>query len=436
MSDRTVAPSDVRSWGRVERGPFDVIKPQSPADLAGMVQSERPHLAMGALRSYGDTPLSRQGAMLDMTGLNRLRAFDPDTGILTADAGVTLSDIMKVFAPRGWFVPVTPGTRYVTLGGAVANDIHGKNHHVAGTFGRHVTGLRLLRSDGAYDVTPDQPLFAATVGGLGLTGVIETVSLRLERVGSSYLSTETLTLSCLDHFYDCSAESEAFEHTVAWLDCTARGASMGRGVFTRSNWLQDGRFQAHDDPRRTVPFDAPGFVMNPITLKALNVAYRIKEACRPRTAVQHYSEVFHPLDAIAGWNRMYGPDGFYQYQCVIPLEAGREPLRRLLAIVSESGEGSTLAVLKLFGDVPSPGMLSFPRPGYTLALDFPNRGARTMTLMAQLDEVVAQAGGRLYPAKDGRMERGLFEAGYPGLSQFRDWRDPACQSEFSRRMGL
>ena len=428
----------LRSWGRVERGTYAVVKPRFMDELAGgAAPAGAPRLAMGARRSYGDTALSRDGLLIDMTGLDRIRSFDPATGVLTAEAGLTLGEIMTVFAPRGWFPPVTPGTRFVTLGGAAANDIHGKNHHRAGTFGRHVTGLRLERSDGTVlDLAPGEPLFAATIGGLGLTGVIREVSIKLQRIGSAWLAVETLPLPDLDAFFAVSADSEGHEHTVAWLDCTASGAALGRGVFSRADWLDDGRLQPHRPGGPRVPLDAPGWLLNPLSLKAFNALYRWRETTKPRRAEAHYAAVFHPLDAVLDWNRLYGPAGFYQYQCVTPRDAGAEPIRRMLQIVSASGEGSTLAVLKAFGDLTSPGMMSFPQPGFTLALDFANRGEKTLALLARLDEIVAGAGGRLYPAKDGRMGRALFEAGYPGLPQLRPHLDPSCRSDFSVRMGL
>jgi FAD/FMN-containing dehydrogenase len=428
----------LRSWGRVQRDAYSVVRPQFMDQLdTALPQRAAPRLAIGARRSYGDTALSRDALLIDMTGLDRLIAFDPATGVLTAEAGVMLADVMAAFAPRGWFPPVTPGTRFVTLGGAVANDVHGKNHHSAGTFGRHVTGLKLERSDtGLIDLSPRDPLFGATIGGLGLTGVIRQVSLKLQPIASSWLAVQTLPLTNLDDFFAISADSEAFEHTVAWIDCTASGSSLGRGVFTRADWLRDGRLEPHKAGGPNVPMDAPAWLLNPVSLKAFNRLYRWSQLDKPRLNEAHYAAVFHPLDAIGGWNRLYGPAGFYQYQCVTPQDAGPEPIRRMLQIVAASGEGSTLAVLKAFGDVASPGLMSFPQPGFTLALDFANHGDRTLQLMGRLDEVVAGCQGRLYPAKDGRMRRDLFEAGYPNLARFRTRLDPACRSDFSMRMGL
>lgn len=404
-----------------------------------MTQKSGSRLAIGAGRSYGDTGLLSGGRMIDMTGLNRFQDFDPRTGRLTAEAGALMGDVMATFAPRGWFVPVTPGTREVTLGGAVANDVHGKNHHRAGTFGRHVRAIRLRRSDGpALDLSASDHagLFGATVGGLGLTGIIETVELQMQPIASTWLKVETIPFGNIDDFAAIVRDQGGVEHTVAWIDCTASGARLGRGIFSAADWLSDGRLEAHRPRQLRVPVDAPAWLLNPLSLRGFNALYDLKERARPRLDEAHYSEVFHPLDAIGHWNRLYGPAGFYQYQCVTPLTAGIEPMRDILRMVAASGQGSTLAVLKMFGDLPSPGLLSFPKPGYTLALDFPNRGDRTLTLLAGLDKIVLSAGGRLYPAKDGRMSRAMFEAGYTELGAFQRHRDPALQSDFGLRMGL
>jgi L-gulonolactone oxidase len=430
----------VRAWGRIGGSDAPVAAPRFRGDLDDILRLDgSPRLAIGARRSYGDSGLLSRGRLIDMTGLDRFQDFDPATGLLNAEAGVLLADIMAAFVPRGWFVPVTPGTRYVTLAGAIANDVHGKNHHVAGTFGRHVTSLRLRRSDGPpreISADGDGDMFAATVGGLGLTGVIESACLRLQPITSAWLKTETIPFDALDAFVAISRDRSHLQHSVAWIDCTASGRSLGRGIFTGADWLGDGRLEPHPSRQAQVPAEAPGWLLNPLSLRAFNALYDQKERFRPRHSQAHYSSVFHPLDAIGDWNRLYGPAGFYQYQCVTPLAAGIEPVRDLLRLVSASGQGSTLAVLKRFGDLTSPGMLSFPAPGFTLALDFPNRGERTLALLSRLDEVVARAGGRLYPAKDGRMSRDLFEAGYPGLGRFRRHRDPAAQSDFGLRMGL
>ncbi len=431
---------DYLSWGRVERRPQVVARPASRRDLAPLAHGERrPRLAVGLLRSYGDSCLATGAALLDLTRLDHFIAFDEETGLLTAEAGVSLGEIMRVFVPRGWFPPVTPGTRFVTLGGAVANDVHGKNHEAAGTIGRHVASLTLLRSDaGEVTCSPtgNAELFAATVGGLGLTGIITTVTLRMRRIQSAFVDAEKLAYGNLDEFFALNAASEgAFEHLVAWFDCTAGSRNLGRGIFSRANWSPFGALEPHREPGLLrVPVEFPSFAINRLSLRAINVAYRALELRGLGRHRLHYGPFFHPLDTIQGWSRVYGRAGMYQYQCVLPPETAADATRALLDAISRSGEGSFLAVLKAFGALPSPGLLSFPRPGITLAVDFANHGARTLALFERLDTIIREAGGRLYPAKDGRISREMFAAGYPELARFARSVDPACTSDFWERV--
>jgi L-gulonolactone oxidase len=374
-----------------------------------------------------------------MAGLDRVLAFDPSTGVLRAEAGISLGEVIRRVAPHGWFLPTTPGTRFVTLGGAVANDVHGKNHHHMGTFGTNVRRIGLLRSDlGAVEVGPgdNAGLFPATVGGLGLTGVILWVEIQLTPIRSCFLDSERISFGDLEEFRQIAAEStEGFEHTVSWIDCATATREKVRGVFNRANWRDDGRFVLHDDRQRlSLPFDLPGFALNPLTLRAFNEVYYRLQSAPPKQRTEHYTATFYPLDAIGRWNGLYGRRGFFQHQCVTPEEAGVEPIGEMLAAISAAGEGSFLAVLKTFGPKPSPGLLSFPRPGFTLALDFANRGTRTYQLLARLDDIVAAAGGRIYPAKDGCMSPALFAAGYPQLDRFRAAIDPSFSSSFWRRV--
>jgi L-gulonolactone oxidase len=432
--------SQIGSWGRIGRRNHAVAKPRFTEEIGlWNASSEATRLAIGNRRSYSDVCLSDGGKIVDMTGMDRFRSFDPASGILVAEAGVTLDSILKAFVPRGFFLPVTPGTRFVTLGGAVANDVHGKNHHRAGTFGCHVQSIALERSDSAPAlVTPssDPQLFAATVGGLGLTGIITEVALKLQPIASSNLDVETIACEGLDALCDeIDAGDRDFEHVVAWIDCTARGANLGRGLLSRANWCAKGPLEVHGESRRSVPTDRLTGLLNPLTLKLFNSSYQQLGRMRAGRGVRNYDGFFYPLDTILHWNRLYGRNGFYQYQCVIPDAAGRAPIRALLAEIAASGEGSFLAVLKRFGDRPSPGLLSFPEPGLTLALDFRNRGTATLDLLGRLDRIVAEASGRLYPAKDLRMPRALFEAGYPALKRFEKHVDPACLSEFWKRVG-
>lgn len=431
---------DVRSWGRVIRGPQRVGSPrfrdQVPATVSGAPAGSL--LAVGGLRSYGDSVLNTGGGLIDMTGLDRLIAFDAASGVLRAEAGVTLDQILRWAVPLGYFAPVTPGTRFVTLGGAIANDVHGKNHHRAGTFGRHVRRLRLVRSDGAAEIAPDSnhELFAATVGGLGLTGVIEWAELQLQPIASAFVDAEVVPYADLAEFWRLAEASVAsHEHTVAWIDCTATAAQTGRGVFMRANWSPDGGCAVSPAPRRlNVPLDAPSGLLNARTLGLFNRLYALRRSQQAGRRREPYAAFFYPLDSIGGWNRLYGRDGFWQYQCVVPPPAMRDAVAELLGEIALSGEGSFLAVLKTFGDIASPGLMSFPMPGATLALDFPNRGESTLRLLDRLDQVVKAAGGRLYAAKDGRIPRDVWTAGYPNLDRFTANLDPAFASDFWRRV--
>jgi FAD/FMN-containing dehydrogenase len=387
-------------------------------------------------RSYGDVCLNPEGTLWVTTALDHFLAFDDTTGRLVCEAGVLIRDIQRMVIPRGWILPVTPGTQMVTVGGAIANDVHGKNHHVVGSFGDHVSRLTLVRTNG--DVITCGPaeqiaLFAATVGGLGLTGVITQAEIQLRRVPGAWLSTETMPFANLDEFFLLADSSEgSWEHTVSWVDCITGGG--GRGLFMRAN-SSDAHEQAPTPGRSlTMPFVPPVSLVNRLSLRPFNWAYFHLKKWQAGRSITHYEPFFYPLDNLLQWNRMYGPKGFYQYQSVVPREVGRDAVQAMLKEIAHSRDGSFLAVLKTFGSRQPIGMLSFPRPGVTLALDFPNHGVRTHKLLDRLDAIVREARGRLYPAKDARMPRELFEAGYPRLAEFRKHRDPGISSGLSRRL--
>ena len=435
------APQPHTSWGRVVRPLAPVATPQFADELPATLaeRAGEPKLAVGLRRSYGDSVINSGGAVIDMTHLDRIVAFDRDRGVITAEAGAALSAVLQTIVPHGWFTGTTPGTRFVTLGGAVANDVHGKNHHRAGTFGCAVKELELMRSDGTTHrlaADGDDPLFAATVGGLGLTGVIRTVTLALTPIRSAWLDVERIAFSHVREFFAIAAESErSHEHTVAWIDCAGGPAHLGRGIFQRGNWSADGGLDVHDDRKSlSMPMDAPGFALNGLTVRLFNAAYYRLQKYGPARQRLHYAPFFYPLDSILEWNRLYGPRGFYQYQCVVAHGEAPQAMEDLLKRIAASGAGSFLAVLKTLGSKPSPGMLSFPREGVTLALDFPNKGAPTLKLLGELDAVVRAANGRLYPAKDGRMPAAMFRAGYPRLDAFMQQVDPAFGSDFWRRV--
>ncbi len=435
--------SDMLSWGRVDRPRQFVAEPASGADLEGLLLEGAGMFGQGLLgrglgRSYGDTNLNRDGGLIAMSGIDRILAFDDRTGLLKAEAGISLAKIIEFALPRGFFLPVTPGTKYVTLAGAIANDVHGKNHHRAGTFGCCVEEIGLLRTDmTTHHLTPADGtgLFAATVGGLGLTGFITDATIRLRRVSSTEMDVETLPFQNLREFFALSEESIAsHEYTVAWIDCLASGKALGRGILTRANHAVGGTLEAKPRKGPTIPFELPGFLLNRVTIGALNLGYYSLGRRRAGHKRELYDSYFYPLDRIGHWNRLYGRRGMYQYQSVVPPSVAADATAAMLDEISRAGQGSFLAVLKTFGSVASPGMLSFPAEGTTLALDFPNHGASTLALLARLDRIVREAGGRLYPAKDGRLPRDIFEQGYPLLEHFKAHRDPGISSSFWRRV--
>jgi FAD/FMN-containing dehydrogenase len=421
------------SWGRYPQAtqqiiPFpwrDAPLPAGPGTL----------LAYGNGRSYGDVCLNDGGTLLHTAGLDRFIAFDPDGGVLRCEAGALFSDILAFAVPRGWFLPVTPGTQYVTVGGAIANDVHGKNHHGAGTFGEHVRCFELLRSDGSRllcSPSVNAGLFAATIGGLGLTGVITWAEFALKRIAGPWMATQTVAFAGLAEFFALSADSErSHEYSVAWIDCAGSGPTFGRGLFFRANHADDPR----PLPRRgrlAVPLTPPFPLINRATLHAFNALYF--RATRRGDALVPYPPYFFPLDAVADWNRIYGPRGFLQYQCVVPPAAAADAIAELLRTIAASGSGSFLSVLKVFSDRPPAGILSFPRAGTTLALDFPNRGAATFDLLERLDDIVVAAGGAVYPAKDARLRAERFRRYFPRWQEMLAHVDPRFSSGFWRRV--
>lgn len=398
-------------------------------------------LAYGNGRTYGDSCQNIRGSLIDMRPANRILSLDTESGMLEAEAGLMLSDIIAHVAPLGWFPPVLPGTQYVTLGGAIANDVHGKNHHVRGTFGCHVESLLLLRSDGQTyrcSRTANATLFSATIGGMGLTGLIQSARIRLRRISSPDVLETVRPFSSLDEYFALAeAADEANEYAVAWVDQLASGSHEGRGVLLTAN-------HAHVSPARpetgrhrlSVPFRLPITVLNRPFLKLFNRAYYHGKAKAGDVRFTTWRSFFFPLDRVRHWNRLYGPRGLYQHQSVLPPEKAQIAVRAMLAVSRDAGEGSFLTVLKRFGATRSPGILSFPRQGYTLTLDFPNRGARTLALLRELDRIAIASGGAVNPYKDARMDEQVFQASFPNWRALESLRDPAFLSDFWRRTAL
>lgn len=426
----------VSSWGRLNAHLHEVVSLRDPDAVAPVLALHQPGVALGMARSYGDVCLNPGGVLWNARGLDHLVHFDEQSGHLRCEAGVLLRDIQQLVIPRGWMLAVTPGTQLITVGGAIANDVHGKNHHVHGSFGNHVRWLKLLRTDGeVIECGPGKHVewFAATVGGMGLTGVVVEAELQLRRVAGPWMQAETLPYKNLDEFFALADASEKeWEHTVSWIDCI--GSREGRGLFMRANHAE--AQDRPEPPNRSIamPLVSPVSLVNRLTLRPFNAAYFHLHRWKASTSIVHHGAFSYPLDNLRDWNRIYGPRGFYQYQSVVPWSVQRDASRAMLNEITRSGEGSFLAVLKTFGYRLSPGMLSFPMPGATLALDFPNRGNRTLALFDRLDAIVREAGGRIYCAKDARMPRALFEAGYPRLAEFLPFRDPGISSAMSRRL--
>jgi decaprenylphospho-beta-D-ribofuranose 2-oxidase len=431
-----------------------VERVRHPADVRDAVErisGERGVIARGLGRSYGAAAQNGGGGVVEYTADDD-SVVDPfhvdhERGEITVAASVSLDTLLRRLVPLGWFVPVTPGTRYVTVGGAIAADIHGKNHHIDGSFGSHVRRLALLRSDGTVvQLTPDDPsgLFWATVGGMGLTGIILDATFGLVPIRSSRMRVETERCRDLDHLCDTMEQSDdAFRYSVAWIDLLAQGSSLGRSVLTRGDHAEASSKGDLGGYRANLLGGVPPFVperlLGPITVRAFNEVWFRKAPARPTISLESIPSFFHPLDAVRSWNRLYGRRGFVQYQFVVPIDE-RAALRTVVERLASSGMPSFLAVLKRFGES-NPAPLSFPMPGWTLALDLPARFTGVDAMLAELDEIVLCAGGRHYLAKDAHLTRRVFRAGYPRFAEWsaiRDDADPTgCwTSDLARRLDL
>ncbi len=436
------------SWGRFPDAPPSCVFPLFFRDELGSgattLQDNGSLLPFGLGRSYGDSCLNGGGTLLSTRGLSRYIALDEEKGILACEAGASFDEILRLIVPRGFFLPVSPGTRFVTVGGAIANDVHGKNHHVAGTFGCHVTRFELWRSDGSLRIcspTENADLFRATIGGLGLTGLITWAEFRLRRIKGPLLNVEEIRFRSLDEFFALDSQSgQDFEYTVSWIDCLATGRKLGRGVFIRGNHAESSDPRVHKPRVLRVPLDVPALLLNRVTMSMFNGAFYWAHVPKTRRRLSHYEPFFYPLDAILDWNRLYGKPGFLQYQCVVPEGGGdtaadsHAAIREILDRIARSGFGSFLSVLKRFGNIASPGLMSFPKSGVTLALDFAFQGLKTLRLLEELDAVVRKSGGSVYPAKDARMSKESFAAFFPAHREFERFVDPRFSSSFWRRV--
>jgi decaprenylphospho-beta-D-ribofuranose 2-oxidase len=437
----------LEGWGRVRRSASVTLTPDDVLAVGGCFANPRAHglIVHGAGRAYGDCALNDQGSALMTAGLTGILAFDPDTGIVQVEPGVTFRQLMAEFLPRGFLVPVTPGTGFATIGGAVANDVHGKNHETAGSFAQHVTELDLLTpAGGVRTIGPDREptLFRATCGGLGLTGVITRVAFRMARVAGPAVRVREQRVGNLEAFLAALDAAAGATYAVGWIDGTARGAALGRGILETAEPVA-GHPPAPGGGLR-VPVDFPAWVLSPLSIRAFNELYFRRVPAGGRTRIAHVGKFFYPLDALRGWNRIYGKRGFHQFQNVVPFSGGAAALRELLEVIGQSRRASFLAVLKRLGGGILPegeaGHLSFPQPGYTLALDFP-AGPGIEDLYARLVAITLRHGGRVYLAKDALLDAAAFRQMYPLWGEFRgvlEGVDPKrrLQSDMSRRLRL
>lgn len=449
--------SVMAGWGNYPKEEARVLRPEKTKELVDLLRQGNEqgasYISRGLGRSYGDTALNKGQGVILHTKFNRFLAFDSATGILECEAGVSLEEILEVCLPLGFFLPVTPGTKYVTIGGAIANDVHGKNHHKDGAISDHVLELTLLLASGGVRVCSREEnadLFWATIGGIGLTGIMLKAKIRLVPVESAYIDVDYVKAVNLDDALGkLAATNDQYPYSVAWIDCLSTGKSMGRSVLMlgrhagREGLMQGGGgnpLKIKEKRKLSMPFHLPSITLNPLSIGVFNALYYAKFKDGSRVTVD-YDSFFYPLDAIGNWNRMYGNEGFIQYQMVFPQETSREGLTKILQMLSEAKKSSFLAVLKSFG-ARGQGLLSFPRPGYTLALDIPVRGGRKFfQFIRQLDEVVLEYGGVLYLAKDATMAPETFRRMYPEWERFQQIKDEVdphhlLSSSMSRRLLL
>lgn len=437
----------ISGWGRY---PLQICELERPERYADLRPNTATLIARGQGRSYGDASLNENGRVILTERINRMLELDVKQGILRAEAGVTLAEILPVIVKQGWFLPVTPGTKFVSLGGCIAADVHGKNHHHDGGFGNHVLGIELILADGSQitcSATENADVFWATVGGMGLTGIIGEVTLKLIPIQTSKMMVSQHAANNLEQLFELLQDpSRDDRYSVAWIDCLATGEELGRGIAMFGHHASVAEYKnikplaSKPASSRALPFDFPSWVLNPLSISAFNKLYFYMGSRKKQPFLSDYDNYFYPLDAIGQWNRMYGKRGFVQYQCVIPEATALAGMTALLKELSGSRRASFLAVLKRFG-AEGKGQLSFPVPGYTLALDLPLRDKSLFSLLDKLDHIVLQHGGRIYLAKDARISAESFKAMYPRHEEWLKIKqsiDPGNRfsSSLSRRLNI
>jgi FAD/FMN-containing dehydrogenase len=428
------------SWGMYPKIKNKVFKFSKEDILRGIIANQFDLIPYGNGRSYGDSPLNKK--IIHVKPYNYFLDFDDKSGLLHIQAGVLISEILEYFVPRGWFLKVTPGTKFITIGGAIASDVHGKNHHIEGCFSECIKEFKIMLPDGkvitcSKETTPE--FFKATCGGMGLTGVILEAKIYLKRINSKYITQITIKTENLRETFEVFEEYKYRSYSVAWIDCLAKGDKIGRGFLMVGDFKDDGDLDYHPKQKLFIPFNLPSFVLNTWNVKFFNWLYHHKVRKRISKQVVDIDTFFYPLDAINNWNRIYGENGFTQYQFILPKENSYQGLQEILTTVAKSGKGSFLGVLKVYGKE-NDNYLSFPMESYSLALDFKlEKGL--FKLLDQLDKIVVKYNGRIYLAKDVRVSREIFEQGYPQVGKFRALRkeynmDKIFNSLQSKRIGI
>lgn len=429
---------NISGWGNFPVIEGEVIQAYNEEIVRKIVKSRSPLIAFGNGRSYGDSALSRY--VIDTKPLSYFLDFDSEQGILHCQSGVLLSDILETFVPRGWFLKVTPGTKWITVGGAIASDVHGKNHHKEGCFSSSVLEFRLMLPDGSIiTCKPGDELFKATCGGMGLTGIIMDAKIKLQKIPSTFIEQRMVITKNLKETFDAFENLHNYTNSVAWIDCLAKGKNLGRSVIMAGEFSHNAELLYQTKKQLTVPFYFPDIVLNKWSVKTFNFLYYNKSKISGDTSCVDIEQFFYPLDSINYWNKMYGKNGFTQYQFILPLEKSFDGLSEILDRIQKSGKGSFLAVLKLYGDE-NRNYLSFPLNGYSLALDFKIETG-LFDLLDELDKLVIKYGGRIYLTKDVRVKRDIFEKGYPLLSEFLEIRGKydlknKFESLQSKRLGI
>jgi FAD/FMN-containing dehydrogenase len=439
----------ISGWGKYPIIESKINYLRDCENIKSLIKNKISFIPFGLGRSYGDAALFDN--VVKTSRFARILSFDEESGLLEAEAGLSLGEILEIFVPRGWFLPVTPGTKFVTLGGAIASDVHGKNHHKEGTFCEHIQKLKILKPDGQTAIcskSRNKELFFATCGGNGLTGLILSATLRLKKIQTSYIVETKVKCENIDKVLDAFERYEQSTYSVAWIDCVTTGNSLGRSILMVGEHAEKEQLPSfnkkkpllvHKKGKLNIPFNLPSFTLNPFTIKAFNSFYYYCGKEGVTNSIVHYDSFFYPLDSINNWNRIYGKKGFLQYQFVVPKNGGKIAIKDILNRIAQNGTGSFLAVLKAFGKE-NENYLSFPMEGYTLALDF-KISDKLFPFLKILDKVVLSYGGRLYLTKDVRMSKETFYKSYKNAEKFVDLKnlidkDRVFQSIQSNRLEI